>query len=449
VSRILQKILPGRIITQIAALIVTSLVVANVAIGALFLVQAPEWLENSGGMLANLVFTAKLLDATRTPEARAEILQSARASYPELSYLDAVTPAPSSELPNSRLVSGLQSALGGRFRVIATDPIEGDAHGLPRVAVRLPQGGFIAASIPPPTHPPWILIGVATFLATVLTLVCLWVARALTSPLARFVEAAEHFSVGGSDVPLKERGPTEVRRLARALNEMRDRIRAMIADRTRMLAAVGHDLRTPITRLRLRAEDIEGEPLRAQVVRDLDAMQRMVQAALSFLREQTVPPGKRVRTDLSSVVQSLCDDFTDLGHELKLNAPLHVYVDCDVEQLTRAITNLVENALRYGNAVSIRLMDCAEEIFIEVEDNGPGINPEERSKVTLPFYRGDPARSPDEDGHFGLGLSIALTIIEAHRGRLELHEAVPHGLVARIVLPTLSAHETCQREASV
>jgi signal transduction histidine kinase len=118
-------------------------------------------------------------------------------------------------------------------------------------------------------------------------------------------------------------------------------------------------------------------------------------------------------------------------------------VDCDVEQLTRAITNLVENALKYGNNVSVRLMDRADEIFIEVEDNGPGINPEERSKVTQPFYRGDPSRSPNEAGHFGLGLSIALTIVETHRGRLELHDAMPHGLVARIVLPTPSANQMC------
>jgi signal transduction histidine kinase len=267
-----------------------------------------------------------------------------------------------------------------------------------------------------------------------------WVAQALTSPLARFVEAAERFSASGADVRLDERGPIEIRRLARALNEMRDRIRSLITDRTRMLAAIGHDLRTPITRLRLRAEDIDCGPLREHVIRDLETMQRMVQSALWFLRDQSVQPRAPARADLSSVVQSLCDDFADMGQELTFSAPPHIYIECDPEQITRAIVNLVENALKYGNNVALRVLDRGDEVYIEIEDDGPGINPEDRPKVIEPFYRADAARSPDEDGGFGLGLSIATAIIEAHQGRLELREALPHGLIARLIIP--AAHDS-------
>ena len=144
-----------------------------------------------------------------------------------------------------------------------------------------------------------------------------------------------------------------------------------------------------------------------------------------------------VTTDLPSLVQTICDDFADAGRNLKFNGPSHLEIDCDPEQLTRAITNLIDNALKYGHLVSLRILSSANDQFatIEVEDDGPGIPDSEKRYVFEPFYRNDAARTFNETDSFGLGLSIAQTIVRAHGGELELSDAQPHGLVARIRLP--------------
>ncbi len=433
-NRLLDHLRPCHIGSQIAVLIVASLAIANIVTAGVFLLQAPPKPPSTVGTLAGLAFTAKLLAAAPDAKIRAEVLRNARASFSELSTLDALPP-PSQRQTDSRPVADLKAVLGERFAVFEIPPAEQGWRKEPRIAVRLPDGGIIAATLPPlPTQVP-MLIGTVSFLAVVLTLLFLWVARALTAPLGRFADAAERFSADRSDVPLDERGPTEIRRLARALNEMRERIRTLIEDRTRMLAAIGHDLRTPITRLRLRAEEIEPLPLRGQVIRDLDTMQHMVQSALSFLREQSVAGNEPVRVDLPSVVQALCDDFADMGRKFSFQGPAHVYIDCDPDRLTRAIANLVDNGLKFGASVSVRLTEQDDDVLIDVEDDGPGISDDDKRKVIEPFYRGDAARSIGEHGSFGLGLSIARHVVETHHGRIELHDAKPHGLLVRLTIP--------------
>jgi signal transduction histidine kinase len=434
VTRLIDYLLPRRISSQIAVLIVVSLAIANGVTAAVFLLLAPAKPENTAGILAGLAFTARLLDAAPTAAARADVLRSAQESFANLVELPALPPA-SAIAPDIRPVRDLEAVLGDRFQVIVIWPPLDDPGQLPRIAIRLSNGMIIAANLPPPPDRVAILIATVVFLAVVLTLLFLWAAKALTAPLARFADAAEQFSVDRLDAPLTERGPTEVRRLARALNEMHARIRIMVDDRMRMLAAIGHDLRTPITRLRLRAEDIEQAPLQGQVIRDLDTMQHMVQSALSFLREQSTGESRHVLVDLPSVVQVLCDDFADMGHDLRFTAPPHLHIVCDPDQITRAVMNLVHNGLKFGTSVAVRIVDRADAAVIEVEDNGPGIAEAERAKVIEPFYRGDAARGLCEGGSFGLGLSIARSIVEAHHGKLELDDAVPHGLLARLILP--------------
>jgi signal transduction histidine kinase len=218
---------------------------------------------------------------------------------------------------------------------------------------------------------------------------------------------------------------------------MRARVRAMIEDRTRMLAAVSHDLRTPITRLRLRAEEIEPEPLKRQIIHDLDAMRDMVHSALSFLRDQA-RSSLHVRTDLPSLIQTLCDGFCDMGRDVKFVGPLHLDVDCDPDQLTRALMNLIDNGVKFGTAVTVELQPPAQggPVAIDVKDDGPGIPDAEKARVMEPFYRGDVARGMNARESFGLGLSIARSVAEAHGGSLELLEASPKGLIARLTLAT-------------
>jgi signal transduction histidine kinase len=220
---------------------------------------------------------------------------------------------------------------------------------------------------------------------------------------------------------------------------MHQRIRHLVEERTRTLVAIGHDLRTPITRMRLHVEAMESDTLRRPLLRELQTMQNLIQMVLSLMRDNgpRIAPKVTVTTDLPSLVQTICDDFADAGRNLKFNGPSHLEIDCDPEQLTRAITNLIDNALKYGHLVSIRILSSANDQFatIEVEDDGPGISDSEKRYVFEPFYRSDAARTFNETDSFGLGLSIAQTIVRAHGGELELSDAQPHGLVARIRLP--------------
>ncbi|MEH2540453.1 signal transduction histidine kinase [Bradyrhizobium sp. AZCC 1577] len=272
----------------------------------------------------------------------------------------------------------------------------------------------------------------------------LWAARALTAPLSSFAKAAESFSLNGTEAPLPERGPEEIRFLAKALNRMRQRITGLLDDRTKMLAAISHDLRTPITRMRLRAEFIEDHTHRQRMLGDLDQMRSMLESVLSFLRNDR---GVEAMTlvDIASTLQLVTDQFADIGHKVAYDGPAHAMATVRPDDLHRSITNLVENAVRFGTEATVRLRmspDLSPNLppdlaIIEVEDDGPGISDVRKKDVLEPFVRGDDARNMDEAAGFGLGLSIANAVVLAHGGALSLHDRQPHGLLVRIELPVL------------
>jgi signal transduction histidine kinase len=280
------------------------------------------------------------------------------------------------------------------------------------------------------------------FVIVSLTLLGLWAARALTAPLSSFARAAESFSLNGAAAALPERGPEEIRSVARALNRMHERITVLIDDRTRMLAAISHDLRTPITRLRLRSEFIEDELHRGQMLHDLDQMKQMLEAVLSFLRNDSKLESMTL-IDVASTLQLVADQFADMGSKVCYDGPGHVMVTARPNDLHRAVTNLVENAVKFGAEALIRLKTSPDGVTIEVEDDGPGISDAQKDIMLEPFVRGDDARNMDEASGFGLGLSIARAIVLAHGGKLTLNDRHPHGLIVRIELP---AHE--QRAAA-
>jgi signal transduction histidine kinase len=237
---------------------------------------------------------------------------------------------------------------------------------------------------------------------------------------------------------LPDEGPLEIRRVGHALNNLRARIKGLVEDRTCMLAAIGHDLRTPITRLVLRTEDITDESVRFRFVRDLQMMSGMVDSALGLLRERSVH-SRMTTTDLPSLLQTICDDFTDMGRQIEYIGPLHECVTCDPDQISRAVTNLVGNALKFGTSAVVRLQRSGPDtVEIEVEDDGPGISDAEKERVFEPFYRTDAARRSGESAGFGLGLSIARTVAERHGGRIALSDASPCGTIARLILPASS-----------
>ncbi|ARN82209.1 ATP-binding protein [Methylocystis bryophila] len=283
------------------------------------------------------------------------------------------------------------------------------------------------------------------FVAVSLFVFSLWAALSLTRPLTDFANAAETFSLDKEPAQLPETGPEEVRKATRAFNRMRNRISQMAAQRTRMLAAVSHDLRTPITRMRLRAEHIENGDTKTKLLRDLDQMEAMVSGCLDYLRG-----GSRQETvlfDLATLLQAVVDQFTDLGADARYDGVDHTNVMGNPDDFERAFSNLLDNAVKYASSPEIKLFEKDGWTVVEVVDKGSGIPAEKREAMLEPFERGGVNASSHAREGFGLGLAITRAIVESHGGRLELDERAGGGLVARVFLPTVEL-ETKRNDSS-
>jgi signal transduction histidine kinase len=443
---------------QIAALVVVSIIVIHLIITATFYFHRPDQPDPQAGGHSQLIASVQLLGAAPASE-RPRLMADIARAFPQLDIASlAPGPVPATEENDSPGVHGLRHRLGSNYRMFSLGrnslvqnsstqnsstqnslTHEQDAH---KIGIALPDGAMISAKILPSRSPPfwggpWMMT--LLFVIVSLTLLGLWAARALTAPLSSFARAAESFSLNGAAAPLPERGPEEIRSAARALNRMRERITTLIDDRTRMLAAISHDLRTPITRLRLRSEFIEDELHRGQMLRDLDQMRSMLESVLSFLRNDSKLESMTL-IDIASTLQLVTDQFADMGSKVSYDGPGHAMVTARPDDLHRAVTNLVENAVKFGAEALIRLRISPQAVTIEVEDDGPGISDARKEIMLEPFVRGDDARNMDEASGFGLGLSIARTIVVAHGGELTLNDRQPHGLIVRIDLPALEQH---------
>ena len=263
--------------------------------------------------------------------------------------------------------------------------------------------------------------------------VALFVARRISRPLRHLTKAAEKLGRGEEVEPLAEEGPDDIRGTVAAFNRMQIRLRRFIEDRTRMLAAIGHDIRTPITSLRLRTEFINDAETREKFVATLDEMQNMAEAALSFARsEATSEPTRAV--DLNALLESLCDDLAEIGWKVDFASKGRLPYPCRANALRRGLRNVIENAIHYGEEAQVSLQTCEDGIEILVEDKGPGIAESEREKVFEPFVRLETSRNRDTGG-VGLGLSIARSIIRSHGGEITLSQGKTGGLCVHIRLP--------------
>jgi signal transduction histidine kinase len=272
-------------------------------------------------------------------------------------------------------------------------------------------------------------------------LLSLWVSSLITAPLLKFADAAQVLKPDdGPDRPFEEDGAAEIRTLARSLNDMRSRVRSMIEDRTRMLRAISHDLRTPLTRLRLRAERSTQPELKASLLADIVALGGMIDDTLTYLSKDT-SRGEQINADLPSLLQTVSSDFSDMGYDVRYTGPERFTYRCKPRWLARAVTNLVENSTKYAQHIDIT-MECHENgsVRITVVDDGPGLPVNLRTRVLEPFFKVESARTSGERTGFGLGLSIVDDIVRAHNGTIELRNALPHGLIAEINLPSEQAH---------
>jgi len=302
--------------------------------------------------------------------------------------------------------------------------------------VRLQDGTLVTFDTRQPTQtvswPYRLLLSLAVLLAGVV--IVAWIAvRWATRPLKQLSEAAEGLGRNIDRPPLAEDGPVEVARAAHAFNTMQARLQSYIRDRTRILAAMSHDLKTPITRLRLRAELLGDGEVRGRFTRDLDDMESMVAATLDFLRG--LDSGEAVQPlDVMALLESLQADLAETGGVVRIEGRTARAYPGRPQALKRCLGNLLENAIKYGRRATVLVSDDAARLEIRVLDEGPGLPEAELEKVFEPFYRAEQSRSR-ETGGTGLGLTIARSVVEGHGGKIELLNRPEGGLEARIILP--------------
>ena len=308
------------------------------------------------------------------------------------------------------------------------------------ISIRLADGRWLntGLAVPDPS-PRWALPSLIAMavMAIALSLIVVVMVRRITRPLAELAVAAERLGRGEAVPPLAENGPLDIRQTTRAFNRMRGRLQRFVQDRTRMLAAISHDLRTPITTLRLRAEFLDDEENRAKILETLDEMQRMTEATLAFAREEAAAEDTRT-VDLAALVDSVCADLADLGQDVTFRGPERAPYACRPVSLKRALRNLIENAVAYGARARVTLEQAEAALEVVIDDDGPGIPEAEFERVFAPFVRLEESRSP-ETGGIGLGMAIARSIVRGHGGEITLHNRPEGGLRVAVRLPLADA----------
>ena len=316
-------------------------------------------------------------------------------------------------------------------------PETGDAdHHLLLASVQLPDESWLNVSISTlrvaAAHDQGVLASMSAMALGTL-IVSVFLVRSVTAPLRSLSAAADRIGTGAASLELPAEGPREVRVAASAFNRMQARIKRLIEDRTQTLAAVSHDLKTPITRLRLRAQFVADPDLRRTIESDLDEMEAMIQSTLDFLRGDAT--GEEVRTvDMATILETICDHLVDIGHDVVLLEACYAPLACRPLALKRALGNLVENALKYGLRARVSLVRRADEYVVTIADDGPGIPPGELERVFDPFYRLEGSRSR-ETGGTGLGLTVARSTILGHGGEVRLANGDGGGLCVTVGLP--------------
>ncbi|MCS3747414.1 two-component system OmpR family sensor kinase [Xanthomonas arboricola] len=277
---------------------------------------------------------------------------------------------------------------------------------------------------------------VLLFLAGLLANVPLawWFSRALSAPIKRFAEAADRLGRNPHAAALQRSGPPEIVRAADSFNAMQARLNRLINERTHMVAAIAHDLRTPLARLSFRLDDLQ-PPLRDKALADIDEMKAMISAALDFIQNDR-HRGERAPLDLRLLVESVVDNATDIGADAALLPGPTITLDGDPLALRRAVMNLLENALKYGKCARLQLTRDGEDGVLWIDDDGPGIDPTQREQLLLPFVRGESSRNRGTGG-IGLGLSVAHSIVLAHGGDLRLDNRAHGGLRVTVRLPCM------------
>jgi signal transduction histidine kinase len=331
----------------------------------------------------------------------------------------------------------------------AEDDFDADSRTLPHalnISVQLADGSWLNAAAPlrlptlPEVNVQWLYLLAASVAGVVAAVV--FAVRWITRPLTALADAADRVGRGEAVEQLTATGPYEIARTVKAFNVMQHRLSRFVGDRLAMLASISHDLRTPMTAARLRAEMIDNTEVRDAIVRSLTEMQYITETTLSFARDETASEEPRM-IDLASLVEAVADDLAATGQNIAVTGDDHLHYRCRPALMRRALFNLIGNATKYGKRACVALHLTEEHARITIDDDGPGLPQDQLEKVFEPFVRAEPSRSSDTGGTgvggvglggVGLGLSIARTIIRAHGGDVRLSN-LDRGLRAEIVLP--------------
>jgi signal transduction histidine kinase len=304
------------------------------------------------------------------------------------------------------------------------------------LSAQLTDGRWLNATVFSPMPPPdeiWRLFA-GTFITFAFVLgAALWIARRLSRPLRDLTAAAAKVGAAGEPQEVQVRGPGDVKQTLEAFNAMSRRVSQLLGEKDVMLGALGHDLRTPLASLRIRIETMEPEAERQKAVRTIEEASRLLEDILELARQgRSSEPVQTI--DISVLVQDIVEDYAETGAPVTLTAYERSPVACRPVLFRRALRNLIDNAVAYGKAARLSVSKSGVDVFVRVEDDGPGMSPDALLSATRPFLRGDASRNR-QTGGAGLGLTLADAIVKTHGGSLELANHAPNGLAATIRLP--------------
>lgn len=431
------QLLPRSLFGRVALILFAGLAAAHVLSFVLLMYERAE--AGNKMMVAYLVrdVAGSIAILERAPKnERAEWLKLL--DRPNYRYaLGAQTEGRAATSPQAETVlTMLASQLGPHYRVKAsapggaTDPLRLLLH------AELLDGTPLTVELLPPrmSVSPWVAVALTLQLA--LLGLFTWIAvRIATEPLSRLQRAADALGPDLSGAPLPEDGPNEVARAAAAFNAMQRRIADHLAERTRIVAAISHDLQTPITRMRLRADLLDDDALRRKLHNDLHDMQVLVEQGIDFARFSRDIAEPLCATDLHALLDSMICDYTDAGEKIHLTGDAGAPVMTRPRALRRIVTNLIDNALKFGREVEVTIArENSGKIAVSVLDRGPGIPSEKLQSVLQPFVRLEESRSRDTGGS-GLGLAIAQQLAATLDGTLRLSNRTGGGLEAQLSLP--------------
>ncbi|OUJ10659.1 ATP-binding protein [Acetobacter sp. DsW_059] len=435
---------PRRISTQMSAILIICMLTTLFIIACLLTIFRPYVPPVPYGPWASTMALETGFTAIESlPEAEQPVF-ARKISNPDLSFFVNEN-VPCQEKASAFSTEGLRRILQSRHAdtLVSVKTCSTDDPGTTVSYVSFDRGRYIAlinnrmnSYWPHVLHVAMPLIVAFSSLTLMVITLSFWSVRRINRPLSDLAERVDTFGYDISPTPLDENGPAEIQSLAMAYNRMQTRIVQHVEERTRMLMTIGHDLRTPLTRMAMRVELGESTLKADALRRDVSLMTHMLNGALSFLRGQNDEEPEET-TDLDSLIESLCTAFSDTGKPVFYTPGDQVVCCCQPVALSRALNNLIENGLRYGGDVTVTLQASEQKAIISISDNGPGIPAESKEAMQLPFTRMDQARS--SPAGLGLGLSIVRQIIDRHKGTMALLDNLPEGLLVQITLP-VSGH---------